>query len=416
MQEPMSEDCLYLNVWTAAHSAREKRPVIVYIHGGGFLTGSGSVAIYDGEETAKKGAVMVTLNYRLGVFGFLSHPELTSESDTKASGNYGLMDQIAALVWIRRNIAAFGGDPGNVTLAGQSAGAMSINVLLASPLTKGLFHQVIAESGALFSDLAYPPILSLTDAEQQGLEFAQSRKVDNLEQLRKMPAAKLTLPFGAKPCLFAPIVDGYLLPNPVVALYQAGKQHPVPILIGSNANEGEALLFGSQRVAKFVGKIMSKYGEKDDWFLSVIPVESDQAVQQSERSIVREQQLGWSMHTWARLAAETGQSAIYYYYFDRVPPGSAFGSFHTAEVEYAYSNLKRSTIKWEPVDVALSGLMSSYWLNFARQGDPNGTGLPRWLPCPKSADEVMELGEQTGMISVPRLDAYRFFDTLDRSD
>ncbi len=451
IQEPMSEDCLYLNIWTAATSAQEKRPVIVYIHGGGFLTGSGSVPIYDGEETARKGAVMVTINYRLGVFGFLAHPELSAESESGTSGNYGLMDQIAALAWVRRNIAAFGGDPSNITVAGQSAGAMSVNALLVSPLAEGLFQQAIAESGGLFSDLSFPPILTLADAEQQGLEFAQALKAESLDELRKLSPLRLTLPFGVKPVVFAPIIDGYLLPEPILERFKAGKQHPVPVLIGSNQEEGEAILFGSEKVAKFAGKIMSKFIEKeddkkdgfekddiveddvekevgkkeagkkdgskkDDWFLSVIPVENEQIAKRSERSIVRDQQFGWNMNRWASLAAKTGHSDVYYYFFDRVPPNSSFGAFHTAEVEYAYSNLKFSTIEWEPADYELSETMADYWLNFARTGDPNGPGLPHWQTYQTSIDQVMELGDHVGMISVPHLEDYRYFDSLDPAD
>lgn len=417
IHEPMSEDCLYLNIWTAAHDDQEKRPVIVYIHGGGFLTGSGSVLIYDGEETARKGAVVVTINYRLGTFGFLAHPELSKESEHGVSGNYGLMDQVAALEWVRRNIAAFGGDPTNITVAGQSAGAMSVNVLLVSPLAEGLFHRAIAESGGLFSDLSFPPVMTLAEAEQQGLEFAKALKAENLSDLRKIPALRLTLPFGVKPVVFAPIVDGYLLPDPVIARFKAGKQHPVPVLVGSNREEGEAILFGSQKVAKFAGKIMSKYGEReDDWFLSVIPVVNEQIARRSHRSIVRDQQFGWNMYRWASLSAQTGQADVYYYHFDRVPPNSVFGAFHTAEVEYAYSNLKFSAVNWEPADHSLSDTMASYWLNFARNGNPNGPDLPLWTPCQAAVGQVMELGDHIGMIEIPHLDDYHYFDSLDQAD
>jgi para-nitrobenzyl esterase len=231
--DTISEDCLYLNIWTAAKTANEKRPVFVFLHGGGFTEGSGSVPVYDGEGLAKKGLVTVTINYRLGAFGFLSHPELTKESGHNASGNYGLLDQVAALQWIRDNIAAFGGDPSRVTVAGQSAGSMGVHALVASPLAKGLFHRAIAESGG--STLGSSS-RNLADAEQDGVRFATSKGAGSLAALRAMTAEQIAAPVqGVR---FGPIVDGYFLPAPIDEIVAQGKQNDVPILTGANADEG----------------------------------------------------------------------------------------------------------------------------------------------------------------------------------
>jgi para-nitrobenzyl esterase len=298
MEGGSSEDCLYLNIWTGANSEAEKRPVFVWIYGGGFSSGSGDVPIYDGEAMAAKGLVMITFNYRLGVLGFFAHPELTKESGHNASGNYAILDAIAALQWVRRNIAAFGGDPGNVTIAGQSAGAFMVNYLVASPLAKGLFHRAIAESGGAFLKTA-----ALGEAQEQGVKLANSLKASNLAGLRSMPAEAL-LPSGMG-MQYRPIIDGYIVPKDVHSIFAEGEQNDVPVLAGWNAGDGVAL--GPPLSAqKFREQAVKEYGELADEFLKVFPASDDQSAAESQKAASRDQIFAWQSRTWARLQTSQG--------------------------------------------------------------------------------------------------------------
>lgn len=407
--ESMSEDCLYLNVWTAAKSANEKRPVMVWIHGGALTRGSGSTPTYDGESLAAKGVVLVTINYRLGVFGFLAHPELTAESDHKASGNYGFLDQIAALEWVHNNIAAFGGDPGRVTIFGESAGSWSVNVLVASPLAKGLFHRAIGESGGNFG-----PMKRLSEVEQSGAKFAASVGADRFEALRSKPAADLTK--ASASAAFAANVDGWLLSDDVYTIFASGKQNDVPVIIGSNANEATSLAPWppSGTAASFADQLRRRFGADADKVLAVYPAKTDEEAQQAHYASFRDVTFTWQMRTWARLAARTGKSKVFLYYFSRVPPGPAssrYGAFHAAEIAYAFNNLKLGKRPNEPTDFDLADKMSSYWTNFAQSGDPNGPGLPPWPAYNEKTDLALELGDQIKPVSDLHKKSLDFWDS-----
>jgi len=406
MEGGASEDCLYLNVWTGAKAAREKRPVFVWIHGGGFTSGSGDVPVYDGDGLAAKGLVMVTINYRLGVLGFLAHPELTKESADHASGNYAMLDAIAALRWVRRNIAAFGGDPRNVTIAGQSAGAFMVNYLVTSPLAKGLFERAIAESGGAFMKTA-----TLEEAQEQGLEYAQSVHAATLAELRAKPAGALTAAVHGME--FGPIVDGYVVPAQVRTIFAQGRQNDVPVLTGWNVDDG--VMFGPPLKAQaFREQAHKRYGDLADAFLRAFPADDDAAAAASERAAGRDQMFGWEGRTWGNWQSKTGKSKIFLYYFNRVAPGTPqqtrFGAFHSGEIAYALNTLAEWDRPWEQADRKLAQVMSGYWVNFARHGDPNGAGLPVWAAYTARDERSMLLGEKVEAIATPDKARLDFFD------
>jgi para-nitrobenzyl esterase len=406
--EPLSEDCLYLNVWTGAKPSKEKKPVIVWIHGGAFTGGSGSVPIYDGEAMARKGVVFVTINYRLGVFGFFAHPELTKESGYNSSGNYGLLDQIAALKWVQKNIAAFGGDPGRVTIAGQSAGSMSVNCLVASPLAKGLFHRAIAESGASFVAGPLRSNINLQQAEEEGLKIAQSLKVNSIEALRNVSPADLMQKVQG---LRSPIADGYVLPEPISRIFTSGKQNHVSLLTGWNADEG-FIMGAIKNAVDFKKQLEQQYGADAENFLKFYPAANDAEAAASQQSLSTDLMFGIQNYTWANVQSQSGKTKVYVYYFTRKLPATGdfvkYGAFHTGEVAYAYNNLKFLHRPWEAVDHKLAGVMSSYWVNFAATGNPNGKGLPRWPQYQSNTSEVMILSEQPGAKKLPRKAALDF--------
>jgi para-nitrobenzyl esterase len=408
----ISEDCLYLNVWTAAKSGAEKRPVFVYLYGGGFSEGSAAVPVYDGEGLASKGLVVVTINYRVGVLGFLALPELTSESDHRASGNYGLLDQIAALQWVRENISRFGGDPGRVTLAGQSAGGMSVHDLTASPLAKGLFQRAIVESGGSNIDRAgFPGPRTLAEAEADGKKFADSKGAKSLQELRAMSWRGL-LASGPR---FAPIVDGYLLPAPVREIFAQGKQNDVVTLTG--ANTGELGGFGPPGPVTpeaFIKHAQQRYGADADEFLKLYPARTSEEAKLALNQSLRDQALV-SMYLWARQRSKTARTKVYEYLWDHALPGpdaAQFGAFHTSEVPYVFNTLYMSDRPFTDADRKIAVMMSSYWANFAATADPNGKGLAAWAPINENP-EVMEVGDRTGPTAVAGSPAkFRFFETF----
>ena len=399
VQENASEDCLCLNVWTNAKRANAKLPVLVYIHGGAYQEGSGAVAVYDGAELAKKGLVVVTINYRLGVFGFLALPELSRESGHNASGNYGLLDQIAALQWTQKNIAAFGGDPARVTIAGQSAGAGSVHSLMASPLAKGLFHRAIAESG---SGLTGAPMTPLGEAEKFGLRFMQAAGANSLAALRAMPAEDLLKAArqpGAPPIPFRPNVDGWFLPTDVATTFRERKQNDVPMLTGLTADEGSSSpTYGKLKAEDFQRQSRERYKEMAESFLQLYPSNTAEQAPPAQKMSARERGLA-SMYLWGVERAKNSQAKLFTYYFTRGVPWPQypqFGAFHTGEVPYVFGNLRLLNRPWEAVDHKLAETMMSYWANFARTGDPNGKGLPRWPQFDAAQRQTMELGEKTG--------------------
>lgn len=377
----VSEDCLYLNVWTAASSGSEKRPVFVWIYGGGFNEGSNSVAAYDGEQLAKKGLVVVVMNYRVGVLGFLAHPELTKESDVNASGNYGLLDQFAALQWVQKNIAGFGGDPTRVTIAGQSAGAMSVHDMTLSPLAKGLFVRAIAESGSAVGRR----MTSLRDAEQEGVQFAEAKGAHSMRELRARPAGEVAARVEGRQFGFRPVADGWFLPVDA-------KQNDVPMLTGLTADEGSSSpTYGKMTPEEFEKQAQQRFGDSADSFLKLYPVES-------QKNGARDQGL-ISMYVWAKNRARTARTNAYIYYWDHAMPGplsSVYGAFHSSEVPYVFNSLKKINRPWTPEDWKIAEMMSSYWANFASTGDPNGSGLPIWPAFNVNRAVIMEVGDKTG--------------------
>ncbi|HEY7387608.1 MAG TPA: carboxylesterase family protein [Bryobacteraceae bacterium] len=406
MEGGSSEDCLYLNVWTAAAKADEKRPVIVWIHGGGFTSGSGGVPVYDGAGLASKGVVMVTINYRLGVFGFLAHPELTKESGHEASGNYGLADMIAALEWVRKNISAFGGDPAKVTIAGQSAGAFAVNYLMASPLAKGLFQRAIAESGGAFNGS-----LSLKEAEVAGEKLAAMHAARNIAELRGIPSdALLPKERGNRA---GPIVDGYVVPREVYATFAEGRQNDVPLLTGWNQDDGVS--FGEPPKADaFRAQAKRNYGGLADSFLKAFPADTDAEAARSQHALARDQLFAWQGRTWARLQAKTGKSKIFLYYFDHTAPGmpeqTKYGAFHSSEIPFALNTLAEWDRPWTATDRKIAEQMSAYWVNFAKNGDPNGPGLSRWPAYMREDERSLRLGEKIEPIPLPSAAELDFFD------
>ncbi len=403
--EPVSEDCLYLNVWTAAKSAKERRPVMVWIYGGAFTRGSGAVSTYDGENLAKKGVVLVTINYRLGIFGFFAHPELTKESDVRSSGNYALLDMIAALQWVQKNASAFGGDPKRVTIFGESAGSWAVNLMMATPLAKGLFHRVIGESGASFGRQ-----IALADVEQEGTRFATRLGAAAIGDLRAKSSDELLKAGGA----FRPSVDGWILPESVHNIFDHGKQSDVPLIAGYNADEARTLApWPANGTAKsFNDQVRTRFTDMAEEFLKLYPAGSDEQAAEAHYTSWRDQSMGWQMRTWAREQGKSGKSPAYLYFFTRIPPGKdrdKYRSYHAAEIQYAFGNLAPPR-PWEDADRKLADTMSSYWTNFATTGNPNGKGLPKWPVYDAKSDPSMVFGDQTAVqrdVNKPALD---FFD------
>jgi para-nitrobenzyl esterase len=403
----ISEDCLYLNVWSNAKSTRDKKLVIVYIHGGGFMSGSGSVPIYDGEAMAKKGIVFVTINYRQGLLGFFSHPELTKESQHKASGNYGILDQIAALKWVNKNIAAFGGDSNNITIAGQSAGSMSVNILNATPLAKGLYHRMIAESGANVVPSFFGDPLSLDAAEKKGLQIQKLAGVENLEELRRIPAERFVSLLQG---LGTINIDGYVLTEPIASVYALGKQTKVPLLTGYTGNDN---IFPALATLPAYKKFVAQLFPMDTTaILKYYPASNDDEAKLSSFILYRDMSFGVQNYAWACRQSEDKKTKVFMYYFNRKVPEyggkNQFGAFHSSEVPYAYDNLKFFNRPLEGKDQQLSEIMSAYWAEFAKKGDPNKSGLPLWPSFTREKGEVMIFGEEVEGKEHPYLDALEF--------
>ncbi len=395
-----SEDCLYLNVWAPAKKANAKVPVMVWIYGGGFQGGAASEPRQDGEKLATKGVVVVSMNYRLGVFGFFVHPELTKESSNHASGNYGLLDQTAALAWVQKNIAAFGGDPDNVTIFGESAGSMSVSAQMASPLAKTLFRRAIGESGAMFP--LTPTPTSLEKREETGVQFAQSVGASNLEELRAKSADELLkAALALKDYRFWPNVDGYFCPRDVPAIYADGKQAHVPLLAGWNTDEKSAAsFFGKDPMTKeaYEAQVRKLYGDRADEVLKLYPADTEEQMKESARDLAGDQFIAYSTWKWLDQQLSTGGSPVYRYHFEQAPPPEpgrqSRGAFHSADIKYVFETLDSEKLPWTEEDRKTSDLMSSYWTNFAKTGDPNGAGLPKWEPYASgSGYPSMHLGE-----------------------
>lgn len=398
-QGPVSEDCLYLNVWTAAKSPSERRPVMVYMYGGGFNEGAGSVAVYDGTQLAKRGVVVVNMNYRVGAFGFLVYPELSKESEHGVSGNYGLLDQIAALQWVHKNIAAFGGDPNRVMIFGQSAGALSVYDLMQSPLAKDLFVRAIAESGPGLIGGRGAAQPTLSDREQAGVRWGEAKGAHSLADLRALSPEDILKSAGPGiPSPNQPVADGYVLPLPGAA--PSGGE--VPLVVGMVADDIGVGAMGrgpasKPTVASYEDAAKKKYGDQADQFLKLYPVKSDDDVP-GMLKIAGRDQARVSIDLWSANQMELS-GKIYTYFFDRVipwPEHPEFGAFHTSDVPYVFENLALSGHPTEPIDQKVSDAVSSYWMNFAASGDPNGKSLAKWPAYSPGAHTTMELGAKMG--------------------
>lgn len=399
MQRDASEDCLYLNVWTPAKSAKEKLPVMVWIYGGGFSMGSSST--YNGAPLAREGVVLVTINYRVGKLGYFAHPELSAENPQHVSGNYGILDQIAALRWVKENIAAFGGDPAKVTIFGESAGGISVSMLCASPLAKGLFRGAISQSGSSFGPIrpkSYPGenMKSLAQSEKEGVAYAESVGAKSIKDLRAMSPAELsrqTVVTGGA----WPIVDGYVIPDDQYKLYEAGRYNDVALLIGYNSDEGDSFGF-TEDPTQHVASVRERYEDYADQLLAVYPL-VDGKVTKATRDLGRDSAFGWGTWVWGRLQNKTGQRPVYMYYFDQDPMyrqgDRRYGhrSPHGQDVDFVFQTVRPNSNN--PTDQALAKYMLKYWTNFAKYCDPNGkqkdAELPTWPLFKNEQSQVMVL-------------------------
>jgi para-nitrobenzyl esterase len=435
--EPESEDCLYLNLWTASPAPGEKRPVMLWLHGGAFLVGSGSLPIFDGAALARRGAVVVTINYRLGRLGFLAHPQLSAEQPLRVSGNYGLLDQIAALRWVEANIAAFGGDPGQVTIFGQSAGSSSVSSLMASPLAKGLFHRAIGQSGGAF----FASILAPLDvAETAGATFARALGAGTIEELRSKSVREVQFrrptengilketydasdPKGIDRATAWSVMDGYVHPDLVMNVFARGEQNDVALISGANADEGTTQPAISS-LAEFQRRARADYGTMADAFLARFPAGNDAETIVASRRVIGTRVFNWENFTWANMQVKTGRSPVYFYHFAHVPPKPAFpgwggdlgrqlGAFHTAEIPYLFQTLESRDWPWRDVDRELSELMVRYWVNFATSGDPNGAGLPPWPRYAPTQQTTLFFDQGTRVGALPDRATLQFWTDFD---
>lgn len=418
---PVSEDCLYLNIWAPSPAGNRGRgrgshPVLVWIHGGGWTNGTPSMPLYAGDQLAQQGIVVVTIAYRLGVLGFLAHPDLSREGGG-SSGNYGLQDQIAALQWVQRHIGAFGGDPGQVTVAGQSAGAMSVSLLIASPRAQGLFQRAIAQSGGVFEPLQIAPGYLLAQAERSGQEFAQSFGANTVDELRALPAARLVEAEGGA-AISHPVIEPQWLPQPPFDAYQTRQHNDVPLLLGSNAEEGRAFVpAGSVKAATFEDDIARRFGRLPPTLLAAYPAGNDdeQAVR-ARLNLETDLRFGWNMWAWARLQAEHGRSAVFYYQFAHRPPFptdpvyAGWGASHFAELWYVFGALDQQAWPWSGADRALSDAMMAYWVQFVRSGDPNHAPKPAWPRFAMSQALRLRLGWPMAAEPVAEVDRLRAID------
>jgi para-nitrobenzyl esterase len=424
-----SEDCLYLNVWTPATSPAEKLPVMVWIYGGGLEAGSASEPRQDGEHLAKRGVILVSMNYRLGVFGFLAHPGLTKESG-HGSGDYGFMDQIAALRWVQKNIAAFGGDPGNVTIFGESAGSYSVSTIMASPLGRGLFQKAMGESGALLGTSRYPThTIPLAAAEQLGEKFAASLGAKSIDELRAKPALEvLKAEQGHREFRFGSIVDGYVLPKDASEIYASGDQAHVPLLAGWNADEMRIYtVFGKKKptAKSFADDLDTAYGKDSIPLLKLYAARTDEEAVRSAGDLASDRFIAIGTWKWIDMQLKTGGSPVYRYSFDRAVPieagrvvngspatGADVGAVHASEIVYVFGTLDSSKgVIWAPEDRKLSDAMGTYWTNFAKTGTPNGEGVPPW-PAYAKADgySVMHLDSTPHAEPEQHRDRYEYWD------
>lgn len=399
-----SEDCLYLNVWAPENNSNKKLPVMIWIHGGGFAIGAPSMVNYNGAELAQKGVVVVSLAYRLGALGFMAHPDLTAESVHKVSGNYGILDQIAGLKWVRDNISKFGGNPENVTIFGESAGGISVSILCASPIARGLFHKAISQSGGAFGPVTEKrengTTQNLSGAEQHGVEFAKRMGAESITELRRLtPQEILKDDQSAGMGGFWPICDGYVITEDQYKLYQQGKFADVPVIIGTNADEG-ALFIHDITIEYFESMLHKTFGKMKDEALKIYPSTDKATALQSVRNLFRDQAFAWPSWAWARLQAENGKSEVFVYLFDQPQPPRKVGmplpkAAHADDVNYVFGHTDSNfNFDYTDGDRRLSSVIMDYWTNFAKNGNPNQKDLPHWPEFDNGPNSVLYLNSQ----------------------
>ena len=405
--QEISEDCLYLNVWTGAKKRDEKRPVMVWIYGGGFGFGMTSPPIYDGTNLAKKGAVLVSVAYRVGPMGFLAHPELSAESG-HGSGAYGIQDLIAGLEWVKDNIGKFGGDPSNVTIFGESSGGYTVCMLAASPMAKGLFQRAISESGGLRRGV------NLKQAEEQGKAYLEKLGANTIAAARALSAEEIqkdTKGYGN----FKPAADGVTIAENIFEAFQTGSFNDTPILVGSNSDEGGLYITQPVTTVAFKEMVQSQFTRGAEEILKAYPYATDDEATQSAKDFIRESMFAWPTWGWATLVTRKGKNDAYVYYFDHRVSDIPGGAKHLAEIPYVFGNLDapipiKSNRSPGPEDKKLSEVMSSYWVNFAKNGNPNGEGLPKWPAFDEKENQVMYFDNDIGARKHPDLDIIMVFD------
>ena len=399
---PMSEDCLYLNVWTPAKDPSERLPVAIWIHGGGFRTGSGSTPAFDGHAYAKRGIVLVTINYRLNGFGFFAHPELTAESEHGSSGNFGMLDQICALKWVKRNIGAFGGDPNHITIFGQSSGSMSVQTLISSDLTRGDIQGAIMQSGGGLGISTARMTRSLEEAERRGVEFLKYMGLSSIKEARKMPAQWLCDQFAKSDAVFnvqmyfAPNVDGYALKDSVNNIVRNGQHHDIPYIVGSTLNENWKTGNKNCDYEAFRLNMQGLFGRQTDRFLEIVGAEDPANIKAYWENEFADHMYAGAA-AWCTMQNRLKRRPSYHYLFAQPAPGDDSGAFHGCEHAYVFQTMQRNWRPFTARDYELSNRICDYWSNFMKTGDPNGDSLPIWTPYTEESPCAMEFGRRDEM-------------------
>ena len=414
---PQSEDCLYLNVWTTAE-AGDDAPVLFWVHGGGLTRGTGATDAYDGGALARRGTVVVTINYRLGPFGYLSHPALSEENADGVSGNQGFLDQAEALRWVQANIEAFGGDPDRVTVFGESAGSRSVNALTVMPQTRGLLHGAIGQSGGGFAptQALRETVHGIRPAEAWGEDLAAAVGAKDLAAFRAVPAHEILAAALELDMPMTTVVDGVVIPDQPAALFASGRQHDVPVIVGFNKDEGTSLSAPSMRPkdpARFAAQVRARFGDAAPDFLALYPAATPEA---SWLDAFRDQRFGWEMVEWADAMANVDAEA-WMYYFTFHPSGpyaDALRAYHAGEIRYVFDNIDLNPAATD-ADRAVADLMSGYWASFAADGDPNGPGLPSWEAWDADAMNYLEFGNEVAPGEGLLREAEAFYDALPRA-
>lgn len=417
-----SEDCLYLNIWTPSKKESKELPVLVYFYGGGFVAGDGSEPRYDGASMAKKGIVSVTVNYRLNIFGFFAHPELSAEAPYHASGNYGLLDQNAALKWVYENIEKFGGNPEKITIAGESAGSISVSAQMASPLSKDFLAGAIGESGASIKPTLAP--VPLAEAEQIGEQFAEKAGYSSLAELRALDTDEIFKAYNESGRFgFPTVIDSYFLPKPLPEIFKAGEQAQIPLLVGWNSAEaGSGGFMQGKELNKenYLERLQAEYGDNYEEVLQLYPAGSEEEIKASATALASDRFISYSTWKWFDLHRKNSEEPVYRYLFSRIRPQAKLnpeyhpeGASHASEIEYFLGNLKLiENPNLSETDFKISSTIQEYLANFIKTGNPNSKDLLPW-PSAKASDvnpPVLIMDSDFEVIPAVNDDRYRFLD------